>query len=164
EAEKARDAAHETVKKRTLVLRAAPEKDGDRLTIAALGDQAIEGQTITFPAALGLDPIESTNPRIEQSWFASALKKARRAVGEDGEKKGDERLPIAITTRYFVDGAMAQDTALYDVGYAPDEHFLLGTSIRLRGLSLIAHVPAKAAAARIDSIWQARHPKKTDAK
>ncbi len=160
ESERARNAALETVKKRILVLRATPEKNGDRLTIAALGDQAIEGQTIRFPKALGLDPVESTNPRIEQDWFADALKKARRATGADSEARGDERLPIAITTRYFVDGTMTEDTALYDLGYAPDAHFLLGTSIRLRGLSLIAHVPAKAAEARIDAIWKARHPQK----
>lgn len=164
ETEKAREAAHAKVKARILVLRATPEKDGDRLAIAAFGDQAIEGQTIRFPSALGLDPVETTSPRIEQSWFADGLKKARRAAGEDSDGRGDERLPIAITTRYFVDGAAAEDTALYDIGYAPDAHFLLGTSIRLRGLSLIAHVPAKAADARIDAIWKARHPQKAAAK
>src|SRR3546814_3299470 len=31
--------------------------------------------------------------------------------------KGDERLPVAITTRYLADGALQSDVALYDLGY-----------------------------------------------
>ncbi|SDC84613.1 hypothetical protein SAMN05444678_10693 [Sphingomonas sp. YR710] len=162
-ADKAQEDAHAKVKARTLVLKATPEKDGDRLAITAHGDQAIEGQTIRFPTALGLDPVDTTSPRIEQSWFASGLKSARKAAGETAEGRGDQRLPVAVTTRYYVDGAMTEDTALYDIGYATEGHFLMGTSVRLRGLSLIEHVSAKAAPARVDAIWKARHPKKPDA-
>lgn len=161
-ADKAQESAHAQAKARTLVLKAVPDKEGDRLTITALGDQAIEGQTVRFPTALGLDPVDTTSPRIEQSWFASGLKSARKAAGEAAESRGDQRLPVAITTRYFVDGTMTETTALYDIGYATEGHFLTGTSVRLRGLSLIEHVPAKAAAARIDAIWKTRHPKKAE--
>jgi hypothetical protein len=158
EADKAREAQHAVVKARTLVLKAAPTKNGDRLTISALGDQAIQSQTITFPTALGVSPVDSTDPRIEQGWFAGGLKSARRAVGEDSDTKGDHRLPVAITTRFYVDGDMAEQTALYDIGYATEGHFLMGTSVRLRGLSLIGSATPKTAKARIDAMWKSRHP------
>ncbi len=145
------------VKARTLVLKATREKDGDRLTLSAAGDQVIQGQTIAFPKALGVDPVDSTDPRIEAGWFADGLKKARHAAGEDERQRGDARLPVAITTRFTVDGEVAQDVALYDVGYVTDSSFLGGTSIRLRGLSLISHANETMAQARLDAVWNARH-------
>jgi hypothetical protein len=158
EADKAREAQHEVVKARTLVLKAAPGKNGDRLSISALGDQAIQGQTITFPTALGLNPVDSTDPRIEQGWFASGLKSARRAAGENDDAKGDHRLPVAITSRFYANGEMAEQTALYDIGYATEGHFLMGTTVRLRGLSLIGPASPKNARSHIDALWKARHP------
>lgn len=141
-----------------LVLRAQPDKDGGRIAISAAGDQVIQGQTISFPKALGVDPVDSTEPRIEARWFAGGLKKALRDAGEKERPRGDARLPVAIETRYTVDGDMAEDVTLYDVGYVTDSSFLGGTSIRLRGLSLIGHSSAKAAPARLDALWKARHP------
>ncbi len=164
EAERVQEARHADRKARTLVLKATAEKDGDRLVIAALGDQAIQGQTIRFPAALSVDAVDSTTPRIEQDWFASGLKAAREAAGEKSENRGDQRLPIAITTRFYADDALVEDTAIYDVGYATEGHFLGGTSVRLRGLALIGHATPKAAQARIDALWKARHPKQPDGK
>lgn len=142
---------------RTLVLRAEAEKDGDRIALHATGDQVIQGQTIAFPKALGVDPVDSTDPRIEASWFASGLKKARKEAGEPERPRGDARLPVAITTRFTIDGEMAEDVTLYDIGYVTDGGFLGGTSIRLRGLSLIGRSSAKAAPARLDALWKARH-------
>lgn len=163
QADKAADAKHEAVKARTLILRSAVQKDGDRIELTAAGGQAIQSQTIAFPKALGVDPVDSTDPRIEADWFASGLKKARKAAGEEDRPHGDARLPIAITTRFTADdGDMAETTALYDVGYGTDSSFLGGTSIRLRGLSLIGRSTADAAAAKIDSLWKARHPAKKD--
>jgi hypothetical protein len=160
EAEKAGEARDASTKARTLVLKAVPDRNGSRLAISALGDQAIQGQTITFPTALGVAPVDNTEPRIEQSWFTSGLKSARKAAGEDGDARGDHRLPVAITTRFYADGAVAEQSALYDIGYVAEGHFLMGTSIQLRGLSLIGPVHAKSAAARVDAIWKARHPAK----
>ena len=164
EADKVATEKHAAVKARTLILKATVEKNGDRLALSAAGGQAIQGQTISFPKALGVDPVDSTDPRIEESWFADGLKKARKEAGEAEHPHGDARLPIAITTRFTADdGAMAETTALYDVGYGTDSSFLGGTSIRLRGLSLIGPGSAKSAASRLDALWKARHPAKAKA-
>ena len=150
-----------TVRARTLVLKAEGEKDGDRLVLQPTGEQVIQGQTIAFPKALGVDPVDSTDPRIEAGWFASGLKKARRAAGEDDKVRGDARVPVAITTRYTVNGEMAEDVTLYDVGYVTESSLLGGTSIKLRGLSLVGRSSEKAAAGRLDAIWAGRHKKKS---
>lgn len=149
-----------SAKARILVLRADVQKDGDRIELKAAGDQVIQSQTISFPKALGVDPVDSTDPRIEASWFESGLKKARKLAGEPDRPRGDARLPVAITTRFTIDGEMAEDTTLYDVGYVTDSSFLGGTAIRLRGLSLIGRSTAKAASGRLDALWQARHKEK----
>lgn len=157
EAAKTAEGRQATVKARTLILKAEREKDGDRLVLSPAGDQVIQGQTITFPSALGVDPVDSTDPRIEADWFDDGLKKARRAAGEDGKLRGDARLPVAITTRFTANGEIAEDVTLYDVGYVTESGLLGGTSIKLRGLSLIGRSTAKAAPARIDALWKARH-------
>ena len=142
---------------RTLVLRARVEKDGDRLALEPTGDQVIQGQTISFPRALGVDPVDSTEPRIEARWFEEGLNKARRAAGEDKRPRGDARVPVAIATRFTTGGEMAEDVTLYDIGYGTSGSFLGGTSIRLRGLSLIGRSPPDMARARLDALWTARH-------
>ena len=146
------------VRARTLILRGVPDKDGEVLAISAPTDQAIQSQTVTFPTALELDSIETTNPRIEADWFDGALRKARKAAGQRDEDAGDERLPVAVTTRYIADGEMISDVSLYDVGYAVKDRFLRGGVVRLRGLSFIGRTRADAAQARVDSLWQTRQP------
>ena len=143
---------------RILVLKATRDKEGDRLVLSAAGDQVIQGQTIAFPKALGVDPVDSTDPRIEAGWFADGLKKARRAAGEGERLRGDARIPVAITTRFMIDGDVAEDVTLYDIGYVTGNGGLFGgTSIKLRGLSMIGRSSAGAAPARLDAIWNARH-------
>jgi len=161
--EEARTAEHRAAnaRARTLVLRAEVQKDGNRLELRAADDQVIQGQTIAFPKALGIDPVDSTDPRIESSWFASGLKKARREAGEPERPRGDARLPVAITTRFTVDGDVAEDVTLYDIGYVTDGSFLGGTTIRLRGLSLIGRSSAKSAQSRVDALWTGRHKPRT---
>ncbi len=143
---------------RTLILRGVPDKDGEVLAISAPTDQAIQSQSVTFPTALDLDSIETTNPRIEADWFDGALRKARKAAGQRDEDAGDERLPVAVTTRYVADGEIITDVSLYDVGYAVKDRFLRGGVVRLRGLSFIGRTRADAAQARVDSLWQTRQP------
>jgi hypothetical protein len=141
-----------------LVLRARPDRQGERLALgAADDDQMIQSQTIMFPKALGIEPVDSTDPRIEARWFADGLKRALDDAGEKARRRGDARLPVAITTRYAVDGDLAEDVSLYDIGYVADSSFFGGTSIRLRGLSLIGHVGARTAPARLDALWKTRH-------
>jgi hypothetical protein len=145
-------------KARTIVLRGTVDASGETLALAATGGQDIQGLTVSFPAALELEPIDVTNPRIEAGWFDDALRRARRDAGQRDEDAGDERLPVAVTTRYVVDGAMLADTSLYDVGYGVRERFLRGGTVRLRGLSFIGRTRADAAQARLDGLWKTRQP------
>jgi hypothetical protein len=158
EAEKAAAREQASAQAQRLLLRGAPNRDGDRLALApADGAQAIQSQTIAFPAALGAASVDTViEPRIEASWFARPLLRGRDG---DGESRGDERVPAAITTIFVVAGATHRDTAIYDIGYRVDEGGLIGGSkLRLRGLSRVESVPAGRARARLDAIWRARHP------
>jgi hypothetical protein len=160
EAAKAIESRKAESKAATLTLRGTPSKDQDRLTLAtAAAEQSIQSQTITFPKALGLSPAETTgDARIEAGWFDDALKKARRAAKAKDETAGDERLPVAITTRFLANGDMHEDIAIYDVGYALEGRFLGGSTLKLRGLSLVGRTTAKGAQVRLDSIWNKRLP------
>lgn len=158
EAERAADKAEQAKVSRTLLLKA----EGGRrsLNLAALDPaQAIQSQTIAFPASLGLGAIETlVQPRIEAGWVQAALRKA--PDGAKGKASGDLRLPVAITTRFVSGGETLADTTIYDIGYRRDDGGLLGGSeIELRGLSLVERVAAKDAAARLEAIWKARLPR-----
>lgn len=158
DAAKSAEEKQASAKARILVLKATRDREGDRLVLSAVGDQVIQGQTISFPRALGVDPVDSTDPRIEADWFADGLKKARRAAGEDEKLRGDARVPVAITTRFTIDDEVAEDVSLYDIGYVTRNGGLFGgASIKLRGLSLVGRSSAKAAPARLDALWQSRN-------
>lgn len=160
EAEKSSEDKRAVVKAATLLLRAAPSRDGDRLTLSPIGaDQSIQTQTVMFPSAIGVTAIDTTgDARIESGWFADGLKKARKAAARKDVTTGDERLPVAITSQFIADGTTLNDVALYDVGYALEGRFLGGGKLRLRGLSRIGRGDAKTAQARIDAIWKRRQP------
>jgi hypothetical protein len=118
-------------------------------------EQSVQSQTIAFPTALGMPPAETTGePRIEASWFERPLKKARRQAGLPDVSRGDERLPVAITTRFLVDGEVHEDVTLYDIGYTISGHWLFGHSITLRGLSLVSRVKSGSAQAMLDEHWR----------
>jgi hypothetical protein len=148
-----RDAAAPVAATKTepLVLRATADKEGVRLSLAAVRDaQVIQSQTIAFPTALGVAAVETTgDPRVEADWVADALK---RLGGKAGA--GDRRLPVLLTTTYVEDGAERSDTALYNLGYAIEEGGLFGGShVRLRGLSLVTR-GSGATKARLDASWK----------
>lgn len=142
-------------KARVLSLRATAQRDGAVLALAPLADgQSIQSQTIRFPAALGIAPVDTAgDPRIEAGWLADGLKKARHAAGMKDETAGDARLPVAIETQFLDGGDVRSDRAVYDLGYAVAGRFLLGSTVRLRGLSLVAR---GAGQARIDALWKTR--------
>jgi hypothetical protein len=146
-----------------LVLRAAPSRDGDRLTLTPLnGEQAIQAQTILFPAALGVSPIETTgDPRVEAAWFDDALKRARKTAGEAEDAKGDQRLPVIVVTRYLADGRNHTARAIHDIGYTLEGRFLRGSAVTLRGMSIVAPVGEKTMQASLDTLWRKRHPIKS---
>jgi hypothetical protein len=158
EAEHARETSESAKKAATLILKATPDKEGQTLVLAPRSDaQAIQSQTLRFPASLGLSPAEmSSDARIDRGWFASVLVKARKEAGvQDGP--GDSRLPVMIETHFLADGDPHVDRALYEVGYATSHSLLSGTDIHLRGLSRIGAVASvDAGQKRIDALWAAR--------
>jgi hypothetical protein len=154
EAERAAEKKEEAARSQALVLKA--EGSGKRLNLASLDpEQAIQSQTIAFPASLGLRPIQTLiEPRIEAGWIKDAVKKAR-ASGQAAKASGDPRMPVAITTRFVNGGRSFTDTSIYDVGYRRDDG-LLGSEIELLGLSFVERVAPANALARLDSIWKGR--------
>ena len=160
EAEKAGEEKKATARAATLLLKAEPSRDGDRLDLSPTGaDQVIQTQTIAFPATLGVAPVDTTgDARIVAGWFGDGLMKARAAARRKAETTGDERLPVAITSRFIADGAILTDVAIYDVGYALEGRFLGGSKLRLRGLSRVGRSAPGSAQARLDAIWRQRQP------
>jgi len=162
EAERAAAKQEASTEARILLLRANADRDGERLTLApADGGQTIQSQTIAFPAPLGVAAVDTvSDPRIEAGWFERALLRARESAGGgEGPNRGDQRLPVAITTLFFSGGAMHRDSAIYDIGYRIDEGGLLGGhKVRLRGVSRVETVTPHAAQNRLDAIWRVRRP------
>lgn len=151
EAERAATSTREARVQTALILKATVQNDGRRLAIAPLDSgQAIQNQRIVFPSALGISPVETVaDPRIEADWIADALKKSDNAK----ESAGDRHVPVAIVTNFVAGGTMHSDAALYNLAYIREGH-LFGSSIRLRGLSLVARTRAKDAQARVDRMWK----------
>lgn len=119
-------------------------------------EQSVQDQTIAFPTALAIKPAQTTGePRIEAGWFEDALKKAREADHLPDDSRGDEVIPVAITTHFLVDGDAREDVAIYDVGYSITGRWLGGHSVTLRGISLVTHVRPGTAQARLDTRWRA---------
>ncbi|HKT13806.1 MAG TPA: hypothetical protein VJR87_00215 [Allosphingosinicella sp.] len=164
EAEKAAESTDRAVRAATLTLRAERAGKGARLELRpASPDQSVQEQVIRFPAALGVNAVETTGePRIESRWFDGRLKKAREKAGLPDDSRGDERLPVLIETRFLADGEAHRDVALYDIGYTIKGGMLGGHEMTLRGLSLVQRVKAQSAAAALDQRWTRLVPAKGD--
>jgi hypothetical protein len=161
EASKRAEARQSTTRAGTLVLIATASGEHELALKPASAAQSVQSQTIAFPTALGVEPADTTGePRIEAGWFEGALKKARGKAGQPDDSRGDERLPVAITTRFLVDGDPHEDVALYDVGYTISGHWLAGHSVTLRGLSLVSRVKSANAQGALDARWKKLHPQK----
>lgn len=147
EAERAEAAQQESRAETAMVLKATAQAEGRRLSLAPVeDDQVIQSQQLFLPSRLGLKPIETAgDPRVEARWLSDALKKS------DARKSsaGDLRVPVAIVTRFTTKGAMRTDAALYKLSYVREDS-LLGSNIRLRGLSLVRRLPAAKAQAAAD--------------
>lgn len=159
-AEKAAESSWATSRAAKLTLNGEAMGKGDRLDVRpASSDQLVQEQLISFPSALGIDPVQITGAaRLEAAWFADALKRARHSAGLPNDSRGDERLPIVIRTRFLVDGEAHQDEALYDVGYTVKGQMFGSHAVILRGLSLVARVNGKGAAATLDCRWRSLMP------
>ena len=152
EEERAAEKRDKKVKAQTLMLKASGE--GSRLDLTAIdADQALQSQSISFPGALGLSPIDTVDARIEAKWIEAAAKKVKNEKG--GKERGDRRLPVAISTRFVSGGQTYNDTAIYDVGYRLDRD-LLDTDAKLLGLSLVERTNPRQLQSRLDAIWQSR--------
>lgn len=156
---KSADARRASARAATLLLIAADAGERALALKPASAEQSVQSQKIVFPAALGAAPAETTGePRIEAEWFERALKKARDGARMPDNSRGDERLPVVITTRFLVDGEPHEDVALYDIGYTISGKLLSGHSVTLRGLSLVARVKSDGAQARLDARWRELFP------
>lgn len=154
EATKSVEAQEASSRAATLVLTATSSGKGTLILKPAADEQVVQAQTISFPKALGVAPAQTTGePRIEAAWFEAALEKARNKAGLPDDSRGDERLPVAITTHFIVAGEPHEDVSLYDIGYSVAGHWLSGHTVTLRGLSLISRVKAGTAQGRLDARW-----------
>lgn len=161
EAIKAADAHKQSRRAVTMVLVSNSVGGSELALTPASSEQSVQSQTILFPSALEVDPAETTGePRIEAGWFQSELKKARNAAGLPDNSRGDERLPVVITTRFLVDGETHEDVALYDIGYSVSGRLLTGHDVTLRGVSLVSRVKAGDAQAKLDARWKRLFPEK----
>jgi hypothetical protein len=151
-----------------VVLRGTADRDGERLSLApADSGQTIQSQSIVFPTALAVARVETlADPRIEAAWFRRQILGAAANSGEQTQADhADQRLPVAITTRFYRDGALFTDTAAYYIVYRVEGGGLFeGRKLRLRGLSRLnlggANDPA-VARHRIDAMWPVRAPGST---
>src|SRR3569623_172477 len=151
---KSRDAEQASTRAATQVQVAAGYGKAAQTLKPATDAQSVQSQTILFPTPLGAPPAATTGePRIEADWFEHRLIKAREAGGRPDNSRGDEQLPVAIVTRFLVDGAPHEDDALYDIGNTISGRLLSGHSVTLRGLSLVDHVKKGAAQAKLDARW-----------
>jgi hypothetical protein len=159
EAAKTVEAERASTKAARLVL-VAGETGKSRLELKPVAaDQSVQSQEILFPSALGAAPAQTNGePRIEARWFQDRLVKAREAAQLPDNSRGDERLPVAIVTRYLVDGAAHEDVALYDIGYTISGRLLSGHEVTLRGISLVGRVNKGSAQAKLDARWKALLP------
>lgn len=152
-AAKSADAQQASARAATLVLTA---KGGDRTLALKPADeeQSVQSQKILFPTALDAAPAETTGePRIEAGWFENALKKARESAHLSDNSRGDERLPVVITTQFLADGVQHEDVALYDIGYTISGRLLAGHSVKLRGLSFVSRIKSGDGQDRLDGRW-----------
>lgn len=161
EADKAAARSEAAAEAQILLLRATPDREGRVLTLASAGSgQTIQNQNIAFPGPLGVAAIDTLiEPRIEAGWFEQKLLRAREAGGRHDENRGDERVPVAITTVFFSGGAMRRDSAIYDIGYRVEGGGLFGShKLRMRGISRVETVTPRTLQARLDAIWRSRQP------
>jgi len=160
-ATKTADAQRASTRASTLVLIAADAGERALALKPVSAEQSVQSQTILFPTALDAAPAQTTGePRIEAAWFESALKKARNTAKLPDNSRGDERLPVAITTRFLVDGKAHEDVALYDIGYTISGRLISGHSVTLRGISLVSRVKSGNAQAKLDARWRDVFPAK----
>ena len=140
-----------------LLLTGTADVSRDALALKpASGDAVVQTQTLTFPAAVATDPVETTgNPRLEAGWIADGLRKALPSRAGRGP-----RLPVGIVTTYVLDGDTRTDVALYDVGYSFRDRMLRSRLVELEGITLVRHLPMAQLKAAVEARWTRAVPPK----
>jgi hypothetical protein len=135
-----------------LVLTAKADAEGNVLTLAANRDRVIQTQTLTFPTALDVSPVDTVgNARIEADWFAGGLRDAL------GNKRERGRVPVAITTTWLDDGIERSETTIHDIGHDWRSRLLASDAPVLEGITLVSR-GGKDVQARLDARWAKLHP------
>lgn len=135
-----------------LVLTAKADAEGNVLTLTANRDRIIQTQTLTFPTALDVSPVDTVgNARIEADWFASGLRNAL------GGNRNRGRVPVAITTTWLDEGTERSETALYDIGNDWRTRLLASDAPVLEGITLVSR-GGKDVQMRLDARWAKLHP------
>lgn len=135
-----------------LLLTARAEDEGGTLVLSANRDRIIQSQTLTFPTALDVSPVDIVgNARIEADWFAGGLRDAL------GDKRERGRVPVAIVTTYSDDGTERTDTAIYDIGHDWRSRLLASDVPVLEGITLVSRGD-KDLQGRLDARWAKLHP------
>jgi hypothetical protein len=131
----------------------ATSADGDVLTFKGVACD-LQSTAISFPTALGVAPQDTAlEHKIEAAWFREPLLKA---VAKSSATQG--RLPVLIESHCTGENGDRVERAIYDLPYRIDSRFLLGKTIRLRGLVLREYVGAGKGQARLDAAWRATAP------
>lgn len=148
------EAKHEQARA-ALILTAAADADGGRLTLTPLGaGQAVQGQRYLFPQTVLGHAMEVTaaRPQIDRGWFEAGLKKALEAG--TGPKTGEGVLPVGVVTRYIEDGEERTDRSLYRVGFAVRGGGLFsGRKLVLLGLSVVRRGVDADLQSVVDKAW-----------
>ena len=104
--------------------------------------------SITFPAALKLEPRSPATPRIERDWFEGALLQAT----DGGADEREGRLPVLVTASYRVGNATRQGSAIVDVVWRTGGRLIGGRSLTVEAARV--REPG-GSAKRIDALWSA---------
>ena len=146
-----REAVLAPAKAAPLLLTATPDTARTTLSLKpAHGDAVVQTQTLTFPASVRSDAVDSTGDgRIEAGWLEDGV---RKAVPGNRDAR-PPRLPVGIVTVFVVDGATRTDSAIYDVGYTMHDRLLRGRAVELQGVTLVRRLPAAGLKAAVDARW-----------
>jgi hypothetical protein len=139
-------------KVRTLVtISGTLSHDGDSM---ALADPAhpLKDVEVSFPHALGIAPQSGLlGPKIESSWFGSALLKLNDKVHQG-------RLPVMLTATWWDGDVKRTDSAIYEIGWVAGSRslgVLGGRDLHMRSLTLSER---KATPARLEAAWARLKP------
>lgn len=128
-----------------LDLRVSVGDGGDQVTLSDPAHEILD-TAVAFPKALGVGAQTPVLPRIEASWFGSAVLGAT----DKGADEREGRLPVLVTVSYRAGDATRQDRAIVELVWRTSGRMLAGRELRIEA----ARVRARGGdQARIDALW-----------